>query len=347
MKGRRFVFVLVLLITVFSTSSLGSDLRLRSFWIMFWNVENYFDPFDDPLTNDEEFTPSGDKHWTWSRFIKKRDAIAKTILASGDEYGDYPILIGLAEIENRMVLNQLCHQTVLSKLNYRYIHYDSPDRRGVDVALLYREEFFKPIQTESYQMELPDSLQHTRSVLYVKGVVYGYDTLHLLVNHWPSKLGGEKNSLPRRMAVSRQVRTICDSILISDESSNIVIMGDFNDTPRSKPLKYLEKGEGTLPSLINPGVKGGLKRSGTIKYKGEWEMIDHFFISSSLQRDMSDFQDIFIEKESVNIFSPPFLLEDDTTYYGKKPFRVYLGPGYLGGVSDHLPIFLEAQIFTL
>lgn len=329
MWRRRFITIYMLFLAGFSAKIHGSDLKLKSFYIIFWNVENYFDPFDDPLTDDQEFTPSGDKRWTWSKFLKKRDAIAKTIIASGDENGDYPLLVGLAEVENGMVLSQLCHQTALAKLNYRFIHRDSPDRRGIDVALLYREEYFEPLYIRDYFMKLPDSLQTTRSVLYVKGVVYGYDTLHILVNHWPSKIGGNRASLPRRVAVAGQVRSICDSIFRENSNSNIVLMGDFNDTPDSPPLKHL--------GLINPIDKQKFKKRGTIKYKGEWELIDHFFISGALLENHPE----------VTIFSPDFLLEDDTAYYGKKPFRTYLGPRYLGGVSDHLPISLKMSIFTL
>ena len=324
-----------------------SGLELKNMPVMFWNIENYFDPFDDPLTNDDEFTAAGYRHWTWSRFLKKRDAIAKTILAAGDYYGEYPVLVGLAEVENAMVLNQLCRQTALSKLDYKVIHRDSPDRRGIDVGLLYREEFFEPLYVSNIEISLPDTSSRTRSLLYIKGVLAGYDTLHLIVSHWPSKIGGEVASMPRRMAVAGKIRTICDSIYVCNKLSNIIVMGDFNDTPGSKPLKYLAgSGESEL-KLFSPAKYSG-EMQGTIKYKGMWERIDHFYISDYLLKkdDPQALQTIFTDRKSFYIFSPAFLLENDPTYYGRRPFRTYLGPRYLGGVSDHLPIILMLRLYV-
>ena len=323
-----------------------SDIKIEDLPVMFWNIENYFDPFDDPLTNDDEFTAAGYRHWTWSRFIKKRDAVAKTILAAGDHYGEYPVLVGLAEVENSMVLNQLCRQTALSKLGYRVIHRDSPDRRGIDVGLLYREDFFEPLEVSNIGIFLSDTSFRTRSLLYVKGVVAGYDTLHLIVSHWPSKIGGEIASMPRRMAVAGKIRSICDSIYLHNSHSNIIIMGDLNDTPGSKPLKYLAENSESSLRLFSP-VKYSGEIQGTTKYKGLWERIDHFYISDCLLKrdDPQAFQTIFTDSKSFYIFSPAFLLEPDATYYGRKPFRTYLGPRYLGGVSDHLPIVLILRLY--
>ena len=150
--------------------------------VMFWNVENYFDTYDNPSTSDEEFTPTGDNRWSWKRFEKKRDDIAKTFLLAADEYGELPGIIGLAEIENKFVLQQLIEETPLARAGYRYIHKDSPDSRGIDVALLYREDLFIPLETKFIGFSFP-----TRDVLYTKGIAPGLDTLHIMVNHWPSK----------------------------------------------------------------------------------------------------------------------------------------------------------------
>jgi predicted extracellular nuclease len=204
--------------------------------VMFWNVENYFDTYDNPSTTDEEFTPTGDNRWGRARFEKKRDDIAKTILLAADQYGDLPALIGLAEVENAFVLQELLEETPLARTQYKYIHKDSPDSRGIDVALLYREELFTPLETKYIGFSFP-----TRDVLYTKGVVNGLDTLHIMVNHWPSKRGNEESSGRKREYVSLKVSHVVDSILLRNPAANIVLMGDFNDTPDSSPLKNLEQ----------------------------------------------------------------------------------------------------------
>ena len=287
--------------------------------VMFWNVENYFDTYDNPTTSDEEFTPTGDNRWSWKRFEKKRDDIAKTFLLAADEYGELPGIIGLAEIENKFVLDQLIEETPLARAGYRYIHKDSPDSRGIDVALLYREEKFKPIHTKYIEASFP-----TRDVLYTKGVVEGEDTIHIIVNHWPSKRGNESSSGKKREYVSLMVSRTVDSILQSSPDANILLMGDFNDTPFSAPLQNL----GQLTNLALK-IKGA---EGTYKYQQEWSVIDQILVSENLVKHAG---------KRMEIFAPEALLTEDATYMGIKPKRTYSGPRYLGGVSDHLPVLLQ------
>ncbi len=304
--------------------------------VMFWNVENYFDTYDNPSTTDEEFTPTGDNRWGRARFEKKRDDIAKTILLAADQYGDLPALIGLAEIENAFVLQELLEETPLARTQYKYIHKDSPDSRGIDVALLYREELFTPLETKYIGFSFP-----TRDVLYTKGVVNGLDTLHIMVNHWPSKRGNEESSGRKREYVSLKVSHVVDSILLRNPAANIVLMGDFNDTPASSPLKNL----GQLTNL----AKWADGAEGSYKYRESWSMIDQFLVSENLIKEKSSIngkneafrpQWIYTHR-NMEIFAPEALFAEDATYMGVKPKRTYSGPRYLGGISDHLPVVFK------
>ena len=304
--------------------------------VMFWNVENYFDTYDNPSTTDEEFTPTGDNRWGRARFEKKRDDIAKTILLAADQYGDLPALIGLAEVENAFVLQELLEETPLARTQYKYIHKDSPDSRGIDVALLYREELFTPLETKYIGFSFP-----TRDVLYTKGVVNGLDTLHIMVNHWPSKRGNETSSGRKREYVSLKVSHVVDSILLGNPAANIVLMGDFNDTPASSPLKNL----GQLTNL----AKWADGAEGSYKYRESWSMIDQFLVSENLIKEESSIngeneafrpQWIYTHR-NMEIFAPEALFAEDATYMGVKPKRTYSGPRYLGGISDHLPVVFK------
>ena len=304
--------------------------------VMFWNVENYFDTYDNPSTTDEEFTPTGDNRWGRARFEKKRDDIAKTILLAADQYGDLPALIGLAEVENAFVLQELLEETPLARTQYKYIHKDSPDSRGIDVALLYREELFTPLETKYIGFSFP-----TRDVLYTKGVVNGLDTLHIMVNHWPSKRGNEESSGRKREYVSLKVSHVVDSILLRNPAANIVLMGDFNDTPASSPLKNL----GQLTNL----AKWADGAEGSYKYRESWSMIDQILVSenlikkdSHLKGNEKGFQPQWIyTHRNMEIFAPEALFAEDATYLGVKPKRTYSGPRYLGGISDHLPVVFK------
>ena len=309
--------------------------------VMFWNVENFFDTYNNPYRNDDEFTPTGENHWTKEKFQQKRDDIVKTIALVAEQYGTFPTLIGLCEVENAYTLNQLAAHTPLAKVGYKFIHKESPDSRGIDVALLYREDTFTPLEKHFYSVGFP-----TRDILYTKGVVNSLDTLHILVNHWPSKSGGEKASEPRRIAVAQRVKGITDSLLAANPSANILLMGDFNDTHNSKSLKILT--ENNLPDdssgrkVLENLAPFAWGADGTHKYRGVWSTIDQFLVSQGMLECEQEGvlpQWVFCRKE-MEIFSPEFLLEWDKTYMGIKPRRTYQGPKYLGGVSDHLPIIL-------
>lgn len=282
--------------------------------LFFWNLENYFDPFDDPATLDDEFTARGEKHWSWKRFEHKRNGIAKTILAAS-QHGEPPLLCAFAEVENRMVLKQLVQNTPLEKLDYGIIHRDSPDERGIDVALIYRKEGFKPLKVESVRVSEDFN---TRDILYVKGVMKG-DTVHVAVNHWPSKRGGAAISQTRRGVAQERLSALCDSISAASPGQRIIAIGDFNDTPENITLP--------LHNLAAPLARRG---EGTLKYRGNWEMIDQCLVSDTAGC-------------RLQVFKPAFLVEQDRTFTGDKPRRTYIGPRHNGGLSDHLPIVLTIQ----
>ena len=298
-------------------------------YVVFWNLENFFDPFDDSLTMDEEFTPTGDKHWTWKKFLVKRNLIAKALLSMHDSYGDWPLAVGFAEVENRMVLRQLTERTPLAKLGYGVVHRDSPDSRGIEVGFIYREEYMTVLEVEARTV-LTGRERPTRDILHVTAGLYLpgglQDTVHFIINHWPSKFGGEEYSRPFRQAASDTLRRVVEALRdsASGELPPVIVMGDFNDTPDSEPVVSLQRRTG----LHNPSLSLHERGEGTLKYNGRWELIDLFLVSPAL-RDVR-----------MEIYTHPLLLEEDEKFLGQKPFRTYYGPQWHGGVSDHLPIVL-------
>lgn len=315
--------------------------------VTFWNLENFFDLRPSATHLETGFTPKGTMRWSRNRFVKKRDGVAKVLIATGFD-SNLPTIISLAEVENRYVLNQLIYETPLYNGNYKIIHKDSPDRRGIDVALLYRRELFRSLCVRWLPVEIANS-QYSRDILYVKGVLQELDTLHLFVNHWPSKFGGEKVSAPKRVIAALVLGKICDSLLQHNSKANILVMGDFNDTPDSKvfePLKKLQLLNHNLDLVSRKNEKRGsdhnkiVSLKGTIKYKGVWEKIDHFFVSNNI---LDSAEPISVLKENVITFGAKYLLERDRVYIGKKPRRTYIGPRYNGGLSDHLPIVLKIK----
>lgn len=272
--------------------------------VAFWNVENFFDTWDDTLKNDQEFLPQGSYHWTPKRFYNKRNDLYKTIVAM-----NCPVVMGLAEVENDHVLRELCQGTPLRKYHYEYVHFESPDQRGVDCALLYRSDRFTPFEQKALCMSDTADAFFTRDILMVGGVVDASDTLFLFVNHWPSQLGGEK-AARHRTRIAQELDRHCDSIALQHPNATIVIMGDFNS--------QLAQGDG----------------EGSYKYQGVWSWLDNIFLYGEPRSGVTP----------VKAFRFDWLLAEDPTNMGDKPFRTYLGPRYQGGVSDHLPVWRTITI---
>ena len=296
-----------------------TTVRIATLLIMFWNLENFFYP-----QKDVDFS-SGEKVVTWKRFRAKRDLISKTIIAIKDKEGAYPSVIGVCEVENLKTLRNLVYDTPLSRLGYRILHKDSPDSRGIDVALLYRDDRMILLEYSFFEIK---SFK-TRDILYAKMLsVELKDTVHFLVNHWPSKLGGEKKSLPRRMEAANLLRHIVDSVQRINPEARIIAMGDFNDSPSSPSLQSITSLENLSLRLKDSLKKARASITGTHRYKGKWEMLDQFLVSKTINGN-------------IQIISFDHLLQQDKKYLGYKTKRTFIGPRFNGGASDHLPILMK------
>lgn len=287
--------------------------------VMFWNLENFFYP------STEKSIGENLKTMTWKRFGIKRDIVSKTVMAVKDRHGAYPSVIGLCEVENIRTLKNLLYETPLFRVGYKIIHKDSPDSRGIDVALLYKEEDVVILDTAFLRIHS----SRTRDILYAKmRFIHTEDTIHVFVNHWPSKLGGAKASAGRRMEASALLFSAVDSVLNGEPDAKIVAMGDFNDSPSSPPISGLVNLSAILEDSLR---KNRMEITGTHKYRGGWEMLDQFIASAFLKTDM-------------HILQFPHLMQPDKKFLGKKTRRTFTGPRFDGGASDHLPILLEIYL---
>lgn len=296
--------------------------------IMFYNVENLFDCKDDTLKNDSEFLDEGYKNWSPYKMYQKINGISKVIFAANQ--WDTPTLIGLCEVENSFVLKQLIYQTGLNNAGYRFLHYESPDRRGIDVALLYKKDEFEVIESAPVNVSNSENNFYTRDCLYAKGIIKSKDTVHVFVNHWPSKRGGAIASEHKREKVAAVISLKIDSIMQTNNKAKIVAMGDFNAEYESRSLQKIIK-ENSLSSALTPTDLSVKKVAGSHKYRGQWALIDHILISDHW---------LNTTKTNHRIVQLPILLEEDKSYSGVKPKRTYAGPRYIGGVSDHLPVII-------
>ncbi len=331
------IFLVVIIVVSFADncySQSDDNESVSAYRIMFYNVENYFDAKYDSLLSYNEFTPSGDLHWTNNKYVKKRNSIYKVIKAVG---GWNPIaLIGLVEVENYEVLADLVNNTPLKNDGYDIIHYESNDFRGIDVGLIYHKASFKPIHSEKVVIKDPENPQFTtRDMLYVVGLLGG-DTLHVVVNHWTSRYRGYLQSEPLRILAAQRLISLNDSICLSNPNANVILMGDFNDNPDNKSMQLLtSRSSCKLRNMIlkssNPNVHG------TLKYKTNWFSFDQILVSNSILLNLNK-----IKCDSVaHIFDANFLLVRDNKHFGLKTNRTNIGFKYNGGISDHLPIFLD------
>jgi len=312
------------------------------FRIMFYNVENLFDIYDDSLKQDDDFLPEGDKHWNYRRFTDKLNKLCKVIIAVGG--WEPPEIIGLCEIENIYILNKLINDTPLSKFEYGIVHRDSPDIRGIDVALLFRKDKISLLQKNFHNINFPwDSLKKTRDILYFKGLALRKDTLHVFVNHWPSRHGGQLETEAYRVYVSSVLKDRVDSIFSTNKESKIIITGDFNDEPENRSIAETLTAGFNMDSTESDKLYNlsynlpDNKKSGTCKYKFNWEMYDQFIVSGTLISTPK----LKTSLNDIHIFNADFLVEEDDIYSGLRPYRTYRGYTYTGGFSDHLPVYLD------
>jgi predicted extracellular nuclease len=324
--------LILLLVAPFTMERLQAQTKYS---VVFYNVENLFDTWDDPDTADEEFTPQSMRHWTKQRFDEKLKMVYKALISAGE--GEFPDIIGLAEIENLWVVEQLIQKTPLSRVQYGIIHKESPDPRGIDVALIYRKDHIKPIDYQFIPVVAPGKKGFkSRDILHFTGEL-GDEKVHFFVNHWPSRSGGYIETRGKRIFAANQLRQNIESLFQFEQDANIVIMGDFNATPLESCFTSILKalpypGNGNPKYLINLSTLWSDKAEGTIRNAGQWETFDQMICSQKLIKDKK----LRIAPQSSGICKFNFLLENDISYLGKKPFRTYLG----GGTSDHLPVRL-------
>lgn len=298
------------------------------FRVMSYNVENLFDASDNPDTDDDEFLPSGSRRWTPSRYERKLRQMAQVISAAGE--WDTPALVGLCEVENDSVLTHLLTRTPLRRQAYRSLVAHGSDRRGINVALLYQRDKFRYIGHRSVALKV----RSTRDILHVWGELSNRDTLDVIVCHFPSKYGGEKESEALRSEAAHALGRLCDSLSRLRLNPLQIIMGDFNEEPGSKCMQQLAGG-----NLLNlfAGV-GTASAYGSQKYGGEWSQLDQILIHRRMNEPETSLR---LVSGSAHTFSPDFLLIDDRTWRGKRPWRTYYGFRYEGGYSDHLPVIAD------
>ena len=318
-------------------SKKGSLQSFHSRAIVSYNVENLFDTIDDKGVIDEEFLPTGKLKWNSERYHVKLDHLVEAITMNLPEN---PILIGLIEIENKGVLIDLKKTGRLAKTNYEIAHKDSPDARGIDCGLLYDKSCFKLLAMENLKVSI-DSIPDfkTRDILYVKGQLQGGKVIHLFVNHWPSRRGGEGESEIRRIQAATVARAKVEAILKADPNANIVLMGDFNDHPDNVSIQDVLKAKAvtdTSADLLDLFADDHKAGKGTHNFKGEWGVLDHFIVSKALYNGSNGI--------SLSPNDGKIVYEEKLLFTGKdgskKPATTYGGPNYYGGYSDHLPIQL-------
>lgn len=307
--------------------------------VMFYNVENLFDIYDNPNTDDDEFTPEGEKRWTENRYWNKLNNICKVIVSI--EEMESPAIVGLCEVESDTVLYDLTKRTALKNLGYDYIVTHSSDSRGINVAFLYKSVFFKMIYNETLHVSLlPHSENTTRDILHVSGRIESGDTLDCYVCHWPSRIGGIEQTEVLRSEAAKVLSRSVAQVLAKREDANILIMGDLNEGPDEdavrKALKAvpwyrgLNANDKTLVTLMDDVV------GGSYRYEGIWNKYDQFIASASMINGSG-----FVLIDKIGIGDADFLLEADSKYGGMKPRRTYNGYRYQDAFSDHLPVYIH------
>lgn len=301
----------LILMCVMQSAVLAQD----SLTIVSYNVENLFDCEHDTLKNDSSFLPHGLHHWNYHHYQTKLNRIAKVLVnISGWESA---ALVGLCEVENKRCLRDLCYR--LKRFHYKYVHYESDDERGIDVALLYDSTKVKILNSKTLCVPLENDV--TRDILYVKALIEGEDTLHAMVCHLPSQLGGSATTSKKRQIAKQVIQNEINTILHVQPKANVVVMGDMN----SEAIDDLQGMNNLMIDLEKEGI-------GTHKYQGMWSCLDQFYVSSALKNTTS-----------ASVFSPEWLLEEDTKYLDYQPKRTYVGYRYHDGYSDHLPVVLKIK----
>jgi hypothetical protein len=339
----RYISLILLLIFVTYTNSLKAQPKktVKIGCIGFYNLENLFDTINQDDVNDEEFTPEGINKWNAERYKIKLKNMAEVISQIGDELvKSGPSIMGFSEIENRSVLQDLINEPALKPMDFDIVHYDSPERRGVDVGLIYQKAHFTVTNSYAVHLTMPkDTGFKSRDQLVVSGL-YDGELIHIIVNHWPSRRGGEKRSEYLRIRAAQVCRSIADSIMQREPNAKIFIMGDLNDDPSNiSILKHLKAKKATeemqAGDLYNPMYKLYKDGVGSLAYRDSWNLFDQIIISYPLtQKDLETYKVL-----KAKVFNKPFLTQKEGQFAGY-PWRTYVGNTFMGGYRDHFPVYV-------
>lgn len=331
----------LLLITTLLTFSLAVQAKgPKKAVFAFYNVENLFDTIDDKHINDNEYLPTSDKKWDTKKYTIKLNNLSKVISAISPT--DLPWLVGLCEVENKTVVQDLVNTDLLKKGKYEIVHRDSPDGRGIDVAAIYRKDKFKLLEFHYYPISFhqDSSFAETREILHLKGVIYGKDTVHVFYNHWPSRMGGEEKSAPKRKSAAEKLKSKVDSLYKVNINTKIVIMGDFNDYPVNENVNSVlgaKRENSETSNLYNLLYEEHILKMGSYNYKNEWGVLDNLIVSASLLQPKKGAR---TKNENAKILKEDWMLYTDKKG-NQSPSRSYSGPNFHEtGYSDHLPIYL-------
>ena len=318
--------------------------QFKIFTIAFYNVENLFDIEDDSLTLDEDFTPQGINKYTAEIYQQKIQNISRVISEIGQEetHGP-PVIVGLSEIENEKVLQDLIISEPLKKFNYSFIHFDSPDVRGIDVALLYRENLFFPLEHSNHELKIWDESGHriySRDILVVSGILENEEIV-IMVNHWPSRRAGEEASESKRIKAAYVLRNLVNEILAEKPNSKIVLMGDFNDNPVDESIKFGLQSEGNKEEtdsleFYNPMEKMFKFGLNTLAHRDGLHLFDQILVSPGLLQQRQNEMELKFFK--AGIYNPPYLTLQQGKYQGY-PFRSFSNQQFTNGFSDHYPVY--------
>ena len=336
---------LVLMLAIMLSYSAVSFAQEKPHMVAFYNLENLFDIYNDPETHDDEFTPEGVKQWNETKYQKKLSNMERVLFDMAKINKNYPVVIGVSEIENRSVLEDLVSQPNLRGANYRICHYDSPDARGVDVAFLYRADVFKMEGSDNIKLNVPELPNfRTRDLVVMWGTIED-EPFYFLVSHWPSRLGGKEASQFKRDACAKQIREIKDSLLKENPATKVVVMGDFTDDATDASIvktmgakgkvKELEKGD-----FFNPYFQMLRAGLGTLAYQDAWNLFDNICVTENLvNAEPGTLRIIKGDKYYGNIFTRPYMLQQEGQYKGY-PLRTFVSNNFQAGFSDHFPVYI-------
>ncbi len=333
--------IAVLILISSFTLRAQKEKRFQMALVGFYNLENLFDTIDNPDIRDEEFLPNGSNRWNTEKYLTKLANMSEVISLLGkDDNPDGIAVLGISEVENRQVVEDLINTPSLKPMGFNIIHYDSPDKRGIDVAMIYRPKYLKVTNTKSYRLTIPGMDNFfTRDQLVVSGKLLG-DDINFIVNHWPSRRGGEKASRPLRNAAAALSRHIVDSLLSLNPQAKIIVMGDLNDQPTNESVLKIMNAKGNVDKLkpnefFNPMYKLYKEGIGSGAWRDTWSLFDQILLSQGLLgKDYAT-----LKYHGVRIFNKPFLKQKEGRYKGY-PYRTFAGGAWMGGYSDHFPVYV-------